>query len=160
MAWCRQATSHYMSQCWSRSMAPYGVTRPQWVKLALTHWVRVMHICVSKLSYLWFRQWLVAWKAPNHYFKQCWNIVHWSPKNTFQWNFNQDSYILIRENPFENARKLIIIFIGSNVFNVRFKGNLINTLRQCNMMNGIFKRCWLGLPSQHPSWLVINHVRC
>ena len=29
MAWCRQATSHYLSQCWPRSMAPYGVTRPQ-----------------------------------------------------------------------------------------------------------------------------------
>ena len=28
MAWCRQATSHYMSQCWSRSLSQYGVTRP------------------------------------------------------------------------------------------------------------------------------------
>ena len=33
MAWCRQATSHYLSQCWPRFMSPYGVTRPQWVKL-------------------------------------------------------------------------------------------------------------------------------
>ena len=32
MAWCRQATSHYLSQCWPSSMLPYGVTRPQWVK--------------------------------------------------------------------------------------------------------------------------------
>ena len=32
MAWCRQATSHYMSQCWPRSLSPYGVIRPQWVK--------------------------------------------------------------------------------------------------------------------------------
>ena len=31
MAWCRQATSHYLSQCWPRSRSPYGVTRPQWV---------------------------------------------------------------------------------------------------------------------------------
>ena len=31
MAWCRQATSHYLSQCWPRSMSPNGVTRPQWV---------------------------------------------------------------------------------------------------------------------------------
>ena len=29
MAWCRQATSHYLSQCWPRSMSPNGVTRPQ-----------------------------------------------------------------------------------------------------------------------------------
>ena len=32
MAWCRQATSHYLSQCWPRYVSPYGVTRPQWVK--------------------------------------------------------------------------------------------------------------------------------
>ena len=31
MAWCRQATSHYLNQCWPRSPTPYGVTRPQWV---------------------------------------------------------------------------------------------------------------------------------
>ena len=31
MAWCHQATSHYLSQCWPRSLSPYGVTKPQWV---------------------------------------------------------------------------------------------------------------------------------
>ena len=31
MAWCRQATSHYLSQGWPRSLLPYDVTRPQWV---------------------------------------------------------------------------------------------------------------------------------
>ena len=34
MAWCCQATSHYLSQCWPRSVSPYGVIRPQWVKLS------------------------------------------------------------------------------------------------------------------------------
>ena len=29
MAWCHQATSHYLSQCWLSSLSPYGVTRPQ-----------------------------------------------------------------------------------------------------------------------------------
>ena len=32
MAWCHQATSHYLSQCWPSSLSPYGITRPQWVK--------------------------------------------------------------------------------------------------------------------------------
>ena len=36
MACCHQATSHYLSQCWPRSMSPYGVTRPQWVKITTT----------------------------------------------------------------------------------------------------------------------------
>ena len=35
MAWCLQATSHYLSQCWPRSMSPNGVTRPQWVNASL-----------------------------------------------------------------------------------------------------------------------------
>ena len=46
MAWCRQATSHYLSQCWPRSMSPHGVNRPQWVEVRyvkpLTHCGLVM----------------------------------------------------------------------------------------------------------------------
>ena len=41
MAWCRQAASHYLSQCWPRSMLPYGVSWPQRVFnniVWLYHW--------------------------------------------------------------------------------------------------------------------------
>ena len=31
MAWCHQVTSHYLSQCWPRSLSPYGISRSQWV---------------------------------------------------------------------------------------------------------------------------------
>ena len=30
MVWCYQATSHYLSPCWTGSMLPYGFTKPQW----------------------------------------------------------------------------------------------------------------------------------
>ena len=33
---CRQATSHYLNQCWHRSLPLYGVTRPQWVKVMIS----------------------------------------------------------------------------------------------------------------------------
>ena len=33
IAQCRQATSHNLSQCWPRSMSPYGITTPQWVNI-------------------------------------------------------------------------------------------------------------------------------
>ena len=33
MAWCRQATSHYLRQSWPESMSPYGIIRPQWVNI-------------------------------------------------------------------------------------------------------------------------------
>ena len=36
MAWCRQATSPYLSQCWRSSLSPYGIDRPQWVNSLAT----------------------------------------------------------------------------------------------------------------------------
>ena len=44
MAWCRQATSHYPSQCWLSSLSPDGVARPQWVKL----WPQIFKVIVPK----------------------------------------------------------------------------------------------------------------
>ena len=35
MAWCRQATSHPLNQCWPISLSPYGVTRQHWVKTCI-----------------------------------------------------------------------------------------------------------------------------
>ena len=32
MTWCLEAPSHYLWQSWSRSMSPYGVTMPHWIK--------------------------------------------------------------------------------------------------------------------------------
>ena len=29
MAWCHQAASHYLNQCWPRSLSSCGITRPQ-----------------------------------------------------------------------------------------------------------------------------------
>ena len=51
MAWCREATSHYLSQCWPISMSPYGITRPQWVKWlcyirTALHYIIFM-VCIS-----------------------------------------------------------------------------------------------------------------
>ena len=31
MAWCHQATSHYLNQCWLSPLSPYSVARPQWL---------------------------------------------------------------------------------------------------------------------------------
>ena len=46
MAWCRQATSHYLSQCWPRSLSPSDVTRPQWFNNHSTIRYRSTHICI------------------------------------------------------------------------------------------------------------------
>ena len=41
------ATSHYLNQCWPRSMSPYGVIRPQWVKLKSREILFDQNICFS-----------------------------------------------------------------------------------------------------------------
>ena len=35
MVWCPQAARYFLSQCWLKSMSPFGVTRPQWLKSIL-----------------------------------------------------------------------------------------------------------------------------
>ena len=61
MAWCQQATRHYLSQCWLSSFLPYGIARPQWVKAP--HW---WSGCISIRSVAKFRwtaiefQWLFS----------------------------------------------------------------------------------------------------
>ena len=35
MAWCCQALSHYLSQCWPTYVSPDGVSWPQWVNYSL-----------------------------------------------------------------------------------------------------------------------------
>ena len=48
MAWCRQATSHYLSQCWPSSMSPYDDTRPQWDKYLLWENEQFIRLLISK----------------------------------------------------------------------------------------------------------------
>ena len=68
MAWCRQAPSHYLNQCWPRSLPPYSITWPQWEKLLffsplgidliLNHfhiWHVLMQLSCSDTSQIWTR---------------------------------------------------------------------------------------------------------
>ena len=66
MAWCRQATSHYLSLCWPRSMSPYGVIRPQWVNgvMWLYNSFALCNICTKDID--WF----------------CYNVVNFLKKNS------------------------------------------------------------------------------
>ena len=73
MAWCRRATSHYLSQCWRSSMSPYGVTRPQWVKDTCPDLIYVNSItrmsqliCLPRLGWVLNIQVQSLWKSPVH----------------------------------------------------------------------------------------------
>ena len=68
---------------------------------ALTHWSRVTHICVSKLTIIGSDNGLSPAGAKPLF--QWWNIVNSNLLNTFQWNRKRNSYIFIQENTFENV---------------------------------------------------------
>ena len=73
----------------------------------ITHRGWMSHVIVRKLSHHWFRWWLVAYSAPNHYMNQCFHIV--DPRNKFQlWtpgtNFSE---FLIKMQQFSTFRKSI-----------------------------------------------------
>ena len=67
MAWCHPATSLYLSQCSTRPLSSYGVTRPQWVK-----WITWIHeeliwyttykiICIFDRTYIC----TLLWRLPS-----------------------------------------------------------------------------------------------
>ena len=58
MTWCRQATSHFLSQCWPRSVLPYDITRSQWVwhiyhTIVLSKY-HIRGIVSGRISCFWF----------------------------------------------------------------------------------------------------------
>ena len=57
----------------------------------------------QQIYHHWFRYWLVAWTAQSHYLNQCLNIINCTLRNKRQWNLNQNWYIFIQENGFENV---------------------------------------------------------
>ena len=80
MAWCHQATSHYMSQCWPRSMSSNGVTRPQWVKSLQPIWrsgvrptndISIKFEIQPKFVVLWFKMYSTDHNEILHTSRQC-----------------------------------------------------------------------------------------
>ena len=69
----------------------------------LTHWGRVMHICISKVTIIGWDNGLALTKWQSHYLNQCWNIAHWNIRNKLQWKLKLNSYMFIQENAFQNA---------------------------------------------------------
>ena len=64
MVWCHQATSHYLSQCWPRSMLSYGITRPWGIEHKLP-WPDTVHRIGKKIDFAHFQVVLEAtrcWK--------------------------------------------------------------------------------------------------
>ena len=54
MACCRQATSHYLSQCWPRSLSPYGISMPLCRFLIFWHYICSMQSPATMSIWIYF----------------------------------------------------------------------------------------------------------
>ena len=78
MAWCHQAASHYLSQCWPRSMSPNGATRPQWVKMTVVVglWFSVVLFCKTTMNHFQYStQIFIMLKSSNMPPGICWRVT-------------------------------------------------------------------------------------
>ena len=90
MAWCHQAASHYLNQCWPKSPMSYGVTRPQWVKYK---WC-----CLLLLPWEWYTNITTSMATDENRCKGRFSgdlLIHWPLRNldkfyinNFQANFS------------------------------------------------------------------------
>ena len=73
VVWCRQATNHYLSQYWPRSISPYGITRPQYVNSLWPSDAICWHRSGSTLAQVM----ACGLMAPSHSLNQCWLKLAW-----------------------------------------------------------------------------------
>ena len=69
--------------------------------LSLTHWGRVTHIGVSKLTTFGPDNGLSPGRR-QAIIRTNIGVFNWTPRNKLQWNLNWNWYFFIKENPFES----------------------------------------------------------
>ena len=56
IAWYHQATRHYLSQCWPRSLSRYDVTNPQWINVPqyknISTWLNLSQCYFQEIRFL------------------------------------------------------------------------------------------------------------
>ena len=100
MAWCHQAASPYLSQCWPGSVRPYVISRPQWFNSLgpsdAIWWHRSGSTLVQVMA--------CCLMAPNHYLNQCWLIISKVLRHSPEGNFIRDTSATIHWNWLKNSK--------------------------------------------------------
>ena len=61
MSWCQHTPSHYLIQCWPRSMLPYSITRTQWINFFINVYSEVTEVSVRYFEFHSFIRQPVFW---------------------------------------------------------------------------------------------------
>ena len=120
MAWCRQAPSHYLSQCWPRSVSPYDVTKPQWVSIWMNTYILYFHIEFNSLS-LSSRNLVISFKLlPGVLLPSCPNPLGLlSLPELIQipiWQYNWSALVLSAHSKYKSTNIIHGCFIDTEAF--------------------------------------------
>ena len=136
MAWCRQATSHYLSQYCPRPLSPYGVTRPQWFNILkheekdqqFAHWlINVYFIFLNKHHCILIE---ISLKfVPNGLYRQ--QVITWTNDECFSFKGNY-FYETMENRHYLNTIKADGLVIYANVSSLSsFKAQFEKLLQKC-----------------------------
>ena len=145
MAWCCQATSHYLSQCWPRSLSPYGVTRPQWVNSLWPSNTIWRHRSGSTLAEIM----ACCLTAPSHYLNQCWCLINEVVWHSSESSFRAIAQAVILYNEFENHTFEISAISPKGEGLTHSGAELIENLSRVSS-NNMSTWCW---------WFTVNWFR-
>ena len=158
MAWCHQATSHYLSQYeLSRSLPAYDVTRPQWV-------IHKRTSLVASMTFYMPRSILLMSLLPGKetYPRPRQNGCHFAD-DSFKYIFlNGNAWIVIRislkfipKGQINNFPALVEIMV--------WRRSVDKPLSQPMMVNLLTNKCftrphWVNPVDDSGTWNVINYV--
>ena len=94
-----------------------------------THWGRVTHICVSKLTIIGSDNGLSPGRRQAIIWTNAGILLIWTFRNKLQWNFKRYSDIFVEENAFENVIWKMAAILSRpqcvNLFWLQYIGNLL-----------------------------------
>ena len=155
MAWCCQAASHYLSQCWPRSILIYGVTRPQWVKFDSDNVLEPVHCQII----FWNKTGLLSIRLSGIKLNEVWiGILNFSLKKiplkilSLKWrHFDQASICKIIIPPLQRSWKggilvspcpsLRLSVCGPNRVHSVSSTILVGSISYLHILSSNFRRC-------------------
>ena len=169
MTWCRQATSHYLSQCWPRSMSPNGVIRLQWVNPLRPcnayryYWTQSS--LVQIMTCFLVRHWAITWTngilSIGPLGTNFSEILIGIPTVSFKkMQFKMSSaerrpFCLKKASEMSTETNIKIMFTFTSIWQIGVQmtsGSAISILPRQQTMSGWHQSYWLNISSQPAQW--------
>ena len=113
----------------------------------LTHWGRVTHICIGKLTII----------GSSHYLNQCWDIVNSNLRNKLQWNLKRNSRVFFQEIAFEN-----VVYEMASILSRPQCANLLPTINTNGTKQSLtyFWICQIRAQATQSGLYILPHINC